>query len=454
MKDNKNPASRLGLLDVLELVLLAAVGVHLANISGRVGTLVDLDLALDFAVVGPPAEAVSAPNPESPSGDVDEARDTDVVGSPGAEVVGKSALNRREDGTTGDTHDEETGTATSVATETGGGEDEDDGVEDGLEEHDHHQADETRETLEGTNADAEDGADDGVDAKEHRGGHEGEESDTNDTADAELSVKVDRRLEYSREEDKSVREEVGRLGIGVSTGLGRVVDEEGTDGDLGADVEELSDETGDGAVLLAEGLEGLDILTVNIGEGSGFGLECLLGDFGKLGGNKGDDDDNTHERDSEVDPLNVVEVGLVTAGEEVLGGDEGTGEGSDTVHRLRDLETEVGGADRGHDSDVRVGGSLEGSETTSNDSSADDETTEDGLVVTADGELCNGPEENGTERVERETHDDSLLVAATLEDLSGDRGEGKVTDTEVGDLKTSRLELGDVKDILEVPGRL
>jgi hypothetical protein len=152
--------------------------------------------------------------------------------------------------------------------------------------------------------------------------------------------------------------------------------------------------------------------------------------------------------------LDVVEVGLVTAREEVLGSDERTGERSDTVHGLRDLETEVGRADRGHDGDVGVGSGLKGSKTTGDDSSADDEATEDGLVVAADRELGYGPEKDGTERIERKTHDDGLLVAATLENLSGDGRESKVTDTEVGNLKTSRLELGDVKDILEVPGRL
>jgi hypothetical protein len=54
------------------------------------------------------------------------------------------------------------------------------------------------------------------------------------------------------------------------------------------------------------------------------------------------------------------------------------------------------------------------------------------------------------ERLTRKTHDDSTLVTEPLEDLSRNGGEAEVTDTKVGDLKTGRLELGDVKDLLEV----
>jgi hypothetical protein len=64
---------------------------------------------------------------------------------------------------------------------------------------------------------------------------------------------------------------------------------------LSTDVKELGDETSDGTVLLAERLESLNVFTVDIGKSSGLGLECLLGDFGELGGNKGNDDNNTHE---------------------------------------------------------------------------------------------------------------------------------------------------------------
>jgi len=60
------------------------------------------------------------------------------------------------------------------------------------------------------------------------------------------------------------------------------------------------------------------------------------------------------------------------------------------------------------------------------------------------------PEEDGTERVKAETHDDGDLVTLALEDLSGDGREDEVTTTEVHDLETGRLELCDSENILEV----
>jgi len=53
--------------------------------------------------------------------------------------------------------------------------------------------------------------------------------------------------------------------------------------------------------------------------------------------------------------------------------------------------------------------------------------------------VCNGPEENSSERVESESHNDGELVALALEDLSGDGREEQVTATKVHDLETSRL---------------
>jgi hypothetical protein len=115
------------------------------------------------------------------------------------------------------------------------------------------------------------------------------------------------------------------------------------------------------------------------------------------------------------------------------------------------LESEVCDVDWRHGRDVRVRGDLECGETTSDDGSAGDEPAKDALLVArVDGELCDGPEEDGAERVEGETHDDGELVSAALQDFTGDGGEGKVTDTKVGDLETGGLELGDAEDILEV----
>ena len=114
------------------------------------------------------------------------------------------------------------------------------------------------------------------------------------------------------------------------------------------------------------------------------------------------------------------------------------------------METEIGDVGGWHDRDIRVGCDFECCETTCDDGGTDDETTEDGLVVSLAGELCDGPEEDGTERVEAETGDDGELVTAALEDFTSDRGVGEVTNTEVSSLKTGGLGFGDVKDRSEV----
>ena len=236
----------------------------------------------------------------------------------------------------------------------------------------------------------------------------------------------------------------------VDSGLLSEEKEEGTDGDLSTDVEELGNGTGDGSVLLPETLLDLWVGTLSVGKSLGLGLKSLLGNLGELGEEEGDGDSDTHTGDGHVDVLDSSEITVVLAGEEVLGSDQRTGERGDTVERLRELQSEVGNVVGWHDRDVRVGGDLEGGKTTSDDGGTNDETTEDGLVVSLAGELCDGPEEDGTERVEAETGDDGELVTAALEDFTSDRGVGEVTNTEVSSLKTGGLGFGDVEDRSEV----
>jgi len=66
-------------------------------------------------------------------------------------------------------------------------------------------------------------------------------------------------------------------------------------------------------------------------------VKRLLTRFGQLGEEKGDSDSNTHESDGEVDPLNVGKGVAVLVSEEVLGGDQWTGERGDSVERLGEL---------------------------------------------------------------------------------------------------------------------
>ena len=100
---------------------------------------------------------------------------------------------------------------------------------------------------------------------------------------------------------------------------------------------------------------------------------------------------------------------------------------------LRELQSQTGNVVRGHDSNVGVGGHFECCQTAGNDKGADDETGKDcSWLGGTDGELGDGPEEDGTDRVESETGDDGELVSSSFEDLSSDRRVDEVTTTEVG----------------------
>jgi hypothetical protein len=182
-----------------------------------------------------------------------------------------------------------------------------------FEEHDDHDASHTSHTLESGDENDEDTADDGVDHEQERGRHDGKKSSSEESSDGE--------------EDQTVRQELSSLSIG-NTLLGAVVDEEGTDGDLSSDVHELGEET-PWSFGPPESLVGIGDNTLGetgLGKSISLGLESGLGGLGKLGADESDDDGDTEECDGEVDPLNVGEVVLVTTGEEILGGDERTGE--------------------------------------------------------------------------------------------------------------------------------
>lgn len=71
--------------------------------------------------------------------------------------------------------------------------------------------------------------------------------------------------------------------------------------------------------------------------------------------------------DSHVDELDVGQVVLVGTGEEVLGRNEGAGEGGDTVPRLRELQSESSRTGRRHRRDIGVGRDLERGKTAGDD---------------------------------------------------------------------------------------
>jgi len=188
-----------------------------------------------------------------------------------------------------------------------------------------------------------------------------------------------------------------------------------------------------------------------LGESISFGLKSFLRGFGELGEEECDDYADTEKSDSEVDPLNIVEVVLVTAREEVLGSNEGTGEGSHAVERLGELQPKGSDVERLQGRHVGVRGDLERSQATSDNGRACNESTEDCSSIGAGrGRLRDRPKQDSTQRVEGQTGDDGDLVTLAFENFTGNGRVTEVTDTEIGDLKTGGLKLGDMKDVLEV----
>lgn len=289
-------------------------------------------------------------------------RDADV-GS-----ISNGTLDGSEDGTTGDTHDKDTGTATGVDTKVLSTEGEDSGVHGSHEEVDGH--DSTNRTLAVTGADVgvEGNADKGVEDHDESGAEDGGKSSGDEAADGEG--------------DQSVGKEVGSSGLSPAAVVDSVVEEEGTDGNLGANVAELGNETTEHVVLLPDAaLTDLTALKIVLGLDERVVALGLLSDLGKLSEDEQDGNGDTEASHAKVDELNVGKIVGVLAGEESLGGDEGTDEGSNTVPGLAELETRRGGSRVTNDNGVRVGSSLEGGKTTSNDKSASAETTEGGRGV-------------------------------------------------------------------------
>jgi hypothetical protein len=315
-----------------------------------------------------------------------------------------------------------------VATKVGGTEGEDGGVHGSLEEEDGNQSTDGSFTRTGAAVSGKSNGAARVDNHDELGLEEDSETSSDESTNSEG--------------DESVAKHVGGIGSRDTTVLVSVVDEEGSDGNLGTDVAELSTEGKPHVVLLPDG-------TISVV--SSLILNDSLGDLRELGEEEQNTNSGTSTGDSEVDELDVGKAVLVLAREEELGGDQGSDERGDTVPRLTELETSVGRGRVTDDDSVRVGRSLKSSKTTSNDKSASAEATEDSATVGVGvGRLGNRPEQDSAKRVERKTHQDSLLVTASLKNLGGNGREEEVTTAKVHDLKTSGLETADAENGLEM----
>jgi hypothetical protein len=147
------------------------------------------------------------------------------------------------------------------------------------------------------------------------------------------------------EGDQSIRKEVGSLSLSPASVVDGVVDEESTNGDLGTDIAELGNETANHVVLLPDAsLSDLTALEIVLRLDERVVALGLLSNLGELGKGEQNGDSDTKARDTEVDKLHIGKVVGILAGEEGLGGNEWTDEGSNTVPCLAELQTRRGGS--------------------------------------------------------------------------------------------------------------
>jgi len=360
---------------------------------------------------------------------VQEPNERHNVRDPRPRRVCNRPLNGREDCTTADAHNQNASTAPGVRAEVGGPEGKDGRVHGRLEEED----DDQHNDGHGAPADA----------------HKDCQPDGKNSVHHEQKVRLQHRRQgrgdeaSHREGDERVRQHLGRLGVGEVRVFGRVVNEEGRDRHLRADVADLGHKGGYHVVLPVQGAGGsLGGRLVVLGRGG-------LAHLGELGEEEEQRDGGAGAGDAEVDKLHRGEV-VRAAAEEELAGDEGADEAGDAVPALAELEARAGGGRVPDDDGIAVGRRLQRGEAAGDDKGAGAKAAKGGAARFRGREVGGGPEEDGAEGVEREAEQDGQLVAAALEDLGRDGGEEEVATTKVHDLQTRGLETGDAKDGLEV----
>lgn len=162
---------------------------------------------------------------------VNEAHQRYKKRDPDAGRIRNRALDRREHGAARDGHDHESGAAAGVRAQVRGSEGEEGGVLGRFEEVEDQEDDDGAGAGGGAAVGVEDYGEDGVDDEEEVGLEDGGEGSADEAADGEG--------------DEGVGEHVGGLRGAVGGVLGGVVDEEGADGYLSANVAELRDESED-----------------------------------------------------------------------------------------------------------------------------------------------------------------------------------------------------------------
>lgn len=347
------------------------------------------------------------------------------------------ALDRWEDGSARDAHHHDTGSALGMSAEVGGSEREERWV------HGSHEEEDGDEHTDGWSTTAV------RDVCRH--GDCDSRVDDHDEVGLEDSRQAGSDKATNGESNQTIRQHLRALGgreVGV---LGGVVDEEGRDSDLRADVAELRGDGGDQVVLLVQGARTDALVAVGGRVVGGRGaLDDLLRDLGQLGEEEEHRDGGARARHGQVHVLHRRQVLGPLAREEGLGGDQRADEGRDAVPRLAELQAGRGRGRVADDDGVRVCARLEGGEAAGDDHGADEEAAKGRLLVLRGREVRRRPEHDGAQGVEAQAHDDRELVAAALEHLGRDRGEEQVATAKVHDLQSGGLEAGDAEDGLEV----
>jgi len=220
---------------------------------------------------------------------------------------------------------------------------------------------------------------------------------------------------------------------------------------LSTDIAELSNEAEDHVILLVKwSLANLVSELISSEVLDSGGIEHLLRNFWQLSDEEQDSNGNAGAGDSEVDELDIDQVVCVLASEEKLGGNERADERCNAIPRLTELKSGRCAGRVTDDNSVGIGRSFKSCKSTSNHESAGTKSTEGSNAVFVGREVSGGPEEDGSQRVKRKAHKYCDLVAFALHDFSSNGREQEVTTAEVNNLKTGRLELGDVEDGLEM----
>lgn len=171
-------------------------------------------------------EAVADPVEAGVSENEDEADEGDDVGDTGVGSIGDGGLDWGEDSTSGDTHDHDTGTATSVRAKVGSSEGEESRVHGSHEEEDNDEDTDTSNTADGADGSSAGNGEGGVDHEEEVGLEDRGETSGDETTDGES--------------DQSVRQHLRALRVADSSRLVRIVDEESSAGNLQKKVSKVS----------------------------------------------------------------------------------------------------------------------------------------------------------------------------------------------------------------------